>query len=129
MAVTPTTFREHFPEFANVLSYPDPQVQLWITVAEKLLPESRWSDLLDNGVELFTAHHLAIGKRDQDVAAMGGTPGAINGPQTSKAVDKVSASYDTGAVTYEGAGFWNSTMYGIRFWQLAKMVGAGGIQL
>ncbi|MDP3351819.1 MAG: DUF4054 domain-containing protein [Hydrogenophaga sp.] len=129
MAVTPATFRQHFPEFASVVSYPDPQVQFWIDVAGKLLPADRWADLIDDGTELFTAHHLAIGKRDQDAAAIGGTPGAINGPQTSKAVDKVSASYDTGAVTYEGAGFWNATMYGIGFWRLARMIGAGGIQL
>lgn len=129
MAVTPTTFREHFPEFSSTATYPDAQVQFWITVAEKLLPADRWFDLIDEGVELFTAHHLAIGKRDKDTADVGGTPGTINGPQTSKSVDKVSASFDTGAVTYQGAGFWNGTMYGIRFWRLAMMVGAGGVQL
>lgn len=129
MAVTPASFRQHFPEFINPAAYPDPQVQFWIEVAAKLLLEERWADQLDHGTELYVAHHLALGRRDQLSSAAGGMPGTVNGPQSAKSVDKVSASYDTAAITYEGAGFWNSTMYGIRFWQLARLVGAGGIQL
>jgi hypothetical protein len=39
----------------------------------------------------------------------------------------VSVSYDTAAVTLTDAGHWNATTYGIQFWQLQQMAGAGGI--
>ena len=123
------TFRADFPEFADTTAYPNGQVNFWIAAASKLLNADRWADMLDLGAELFTAHHLTIGKRDQTAAAAGGIPGQVQGIQTSKAVDKVSASYDASAIAYDNAGFWNATSYGMRFFQLARMVGAGGVQL
>lgn len=124
-----TTFRRDFPEFANLTQYPDGAVNFWLSLAATLLPADRWSDLLGYGQELMAAHHLAIAARDQATATAGGTPGAVTGPQTSKAVDKVSASYDTASVSLSDAGFWGMTSYGIRFLQLARIVGAGGVQL
>ncbi|HWU68260.1 MAG TPA: DUF4054 domain-containing protein [Stenotrophobium sp.] len=121
--------RANFPEFANTAAYPDGQVQFWLTLAYTVLNPDAWADYLDLGAQLYTAHHLVIGARDQKSAAAGGVPGAVTGPQASKAVDKVSVSYNTGAVTLEGGGFWNATMYGIQFYQLARVVGAGGVQL
>lgn len=123
------TFRQDFPEFANVSDYPDAQVNLWLMTGAMLLPADRWDELLNIGLELYTAHHLALGRRDQAASDAGGVPGTVNGPQTAKSVDKVSASYDTGAVTLDSAGFWNLTTYGIRLLGLSRMVGAGGIQL
>lgn len=123
------TFRQDFPEFADTTAYPNGTVNFYLGLGVKLLPADRWQDVLDYGLELFTAHHLAIATRDQQTAAIGGVPGVMTGPQTSKTVDKVSVSYDTNAATYEDAGFWNMSSYGVRFWQLARMVGAGGVQL
>ncbi|QJP68892.1 DUF4054 domain-containing protein [Burkholderia glumae] len=67
--------------------------------------------------------------RDTSIAAVGGVPGQVVAPQASKFVDKVSASYDTSAVTLDSAGFWNSTSYGIRYLTLARMMGVGGLQV
>ncbi|MDS0851651.1 DUF4054 domain-containing protein [Burkholderia cenocepacia] len=122
-------FRQTFPEFGDTVRYPDPVVQIWLTVAVSLVNPLRWMELTDIGIGLVTAHHLAIGMRDQNTAAVGGVPGQVTGPQTSKSVDKVSASQDTGAVTLDGAGFWNSTMYGVRYYTLALSMGAGGLQI
>ncbi|TJZ75585.1 DUF4054 domain-containing protein [Chitiniphilus eburneus] len=122
-------FRTDFPEFANTSTYPTATVDFWLSLAEKMLPPDRWCDLWGHGLELFTAHHLALGAANQRAAAVGGIPGQVKGPATSKAVDKVSAGYDSGAVTLTDGGFWNLTTYGIEFLQLARMVGAGGIQL
>ena len=94
-----------------------------------MLNADRWGDTLDYGLGLFVAHHLAIASRDEKAAAAGATPGATPGVVTSKSVDKVSVSYDGGLGTYEGAGFWNQTNYGVRFFQLARMIGAGGYQI
>lgn len=124
-----TTFRQDFPEFASTTDYPDAQVQFWLGVGGKLLRADRWFDLLDQGLELFTAHHLAIQAKDKKTSVAGGIPGAVQGQQTSKSVDKVSVSYDTSKVSYEDAGFWNMTSYGIQYWNLLMMVGAGGVQL
>jgi hypothetical protein len=124
-----STFRQDFPEFANTTDYPDAQVTFWLGVGGKLLRAERWFDLLDQGLELFTAHHLAIGAKDQATASAGGIPGAVQGNVSSKSVDKVSVSYDASRVTYDDAGFWNMTTYGLRYWNLLMLVGAGGVQL
>lgn len=122
-------FRSDFPEFSDTTRYPDSLVTLWLTVGSSLVNECRWGELTDIGIELVTAHHLAIAARDQQAAAGGGIPGQASGPMSSKAVDKVSVSYDTGAASLSDAGFWNLTSYGTRYLGLARLMGAGGMQL
>ncbi|CAN0620533.1 conserved protein of unknown function [Burkholderia multivorans] len=122
-------FRQSFPEFGDATRYPDSVIQIWLTVAVSLVNAERWKELTDIGIGLVTAHHVALSMRDQTMAAVGGVPGQIAAPQSSKSVDKVSASYDTAAVAIKDGGFWNGTMYGIRYLSLAQMMGAGGIQL
>lgn len=119
MTVTAAQLRADFPAFADTDKFPDAQVNFWLSFALSMLPESRWAAMLDHGVELMTAHQLTL-------AARGGSTAA---PQTSKSVDKVAVSYDTSAVTLDNGGHWNGTSYGIQFLQLARMVGAGGMQL
>lgn len=123
------TFRTDFPEFSDTAVYSDAQVEFWLNVAVSLVNPCVWGELTNQGQELVAAHHLVLGARDQKAASVGGIPGLVNGPQSSKSVDKVSAGYDTGAVTIDGAGFWNMTTYGIRYITLARLFGAGGIQL
>ncbi|MDN7609903.1 DUF4054 domain-containing protein [Burkholderia multivorans] len=122
-------FRQSFPEFNDTTTYPDSLIQFWMTVAVSLVNADRWGDLTDLGIALVTAHHLALAVNDQKMADVGGVPGQVTGPQSSKAVDKVSASYDTAAVAIKDGGFWNATMYGVRYLSLAMMMGAGGMQL
>lgn len=123
------TFRTDFPEFSDVSAYPTGTIEFYLGLGATMLNADRWGDTQPYGIELFTAHHLVVASREQAAAAVGGAPGAITGPQASKSVDKVSVSYDTSAVAYEGAGFWNMSSYGIRFYQLLRLIGAGGIQL
>lgn len=120
------TFKTIFPEFSATA---DPTITFFITVGEGLLNAERWDDQLDYGLALFTAHHVAIANKDYTASVAGAAPGAVQGVVTSKSVDKVSVSYDGTLGSYEGAGFWNQTNYGVRFYQLARMVGAGGYQL
>lgn len=132
MAVTPTSFREHFPEFVSATTFPDGQITYWLGIAAIRLSACRWAELLDHGAELFVAHNLVLSAqaaRSARSAAGGGVPGQAAGPTSSKTVDKVSASYDTGATSIEGGGDWNLTSYGRRFLQLARLIGAGGVQL
>jgi hypothetical protein len=129
MTVTPAQLRSDFPEFANTTTYPDSLVNMWLTVANSLVNPIRWAELTNLGIELVTCHHLAISAKDQLAAAVGGAPGEVKGPTASKGVDKVSLSYDTGAVSMTDAGFWNMSAYGVRFLGLARMFGAGGLQV
>lgn len=123
------TFRQDFPEFSDPSIYADPQITFWLGVAENLVNRVRWGELAVQGVELITAHHLVLGRRDELASSVGGVPGLMTGPQSSKSVDKVSASYDTSAATVDGAGMWNLTTYGVRYMSLARLFGAGGLQV
>jgi len=125
-----TVFRSHFPEFASETTYPPAVVTFWSGIAEKLVIEARWDDLYDHGVELATAHYLALAAADQKQAAAGGIPGnATQGAITSESVGGVSVSFDTGSAMDQGAGHWNATTYGRQFIRLARMIGMGGYQL
>lgn len=127
--ITPDVFRENFPEFANDTSYPDAQVQFWLDVAYKRLPACKWDDLLDLGAQLYTAHNLTLERQAGKAAASGGVPGINSGPINSKSVDKASAGYDSAVASIEGAGNYNITTYGTRFYELMLIVGAGAIQV
>lgn len=129
MSVDADQFRTDFPEFADTTQYPDAVVNLWLSVGVLSLPVDRWDTLYNIGLELFTAHHLTIASKNTGAASAGGVPGSVQGPIASKSVDKVSVSYDAGAVSLTDGGFWNMTSYGIQFLQMARMIGAGGIQL
>jgi hypothetical protein len=129
MSITPTQFRSDFPEFSDPTKYPDSLIQTWLTVAASLVNANRWVELTNIGIELVTAHHLVLSVRDQTAAAVGGVPGVMTGPTSAKAVDKVSTSYDTGATALDGAGFWALSSYGVRYLTLARMMGAGGLQI
>uniref|UniRef100_C6BBS7 Putative bacteriophage protein n=1 Tax=Ralstonia pickettii (strain 12D) TaxID=428406 RepID=C6BBS7_RALP1 len=122
-------FRQDFPEFGSTTTYPNSSVSFWMGIAVSLVNPDRWGVLTDQGIELVTAHHLVLAQRDQAAAAVGGVPGEVKGPTASKSVDKVSVSYDTGAVALTDSGFWNLTTYGVRFMTIARTMGAGGMQL
>jgi hypothetical protein len=124
-----TEFRSTFPEFAPDDLYSDGQVNLWLTFALQMANEQRWGTLYSLGVYLVTAHNLYLSARDQATAEAGGVPGEVTGSVSSKAVDKVSVSYDTGAVAMEKAGDWALSTYGIRYLRMARLMGAGGLQL
>lgn len=122
-------FRADFPEFADAAQYPDEQVNFWLGFWILMLRPQRWGEALSYRLELFAAHNLALWRQDMNAARKGGVPGLSTGAKSAKAVDKVSVSYDQNVGLVEGAGHWNLTTYGKHFIQMARMMGAGGIQL
>lgn len=123
-------FRKVRPEFQSDEKYPPEQIQLYAGIACKLIRECVWCDQTDYAVGLYVAHHLAITARNVRASKVkGGIPGAVQGPLTAKSVDKVASSYDATSVTFENAGFWNMTVYGVELYQLALMFGAGAFQV
>lgn len=129
--VTPATFRASFPEFSDATQYPDAQINFWIGISPVYLNASVYTDAqtLDFVTQLFTAHNITISKMNQFAAQVGGVPGSVAGPTTSKTVDKVSYASAAQLVTLENGGAWNLTQYGIQFLQIARMWGSGGRQL
>lgn len=127
--VTPVVFLTNFPEFGNATNYPIAQIQLWLSTAYKRLPSDVWDDLLDLGAQLYAAHNLVLGRQAARAAGVGIEPGINSGPLNNKSVDKTSAGYDSGAAAIEGAGNYNVTTYGTRFYELVKIMGAGAIQV
>ncbi len=129
MTITVAQFRADYPEFNSSTLYPNSQVEYYLALAVKLLPADRWTTLLDTATELYVAHHIAMEAKAQVESTSGVIPGEVTGPVSSKSVDKVSVGYDTGAAAEEKGGHWNLTVYGIRFLRLAKIFGAGPLQV
>lgn len=127
--MTLTIFRNHFPEFTNTTNWTDGQINFYLALADKMLLENRWNDIKPYGVELFVAHNIVLAKSSFDSSNAGGLPGMLSGPTNSKAVGSVSISYDTQAGIEKDAGHWNLTTYGKQFIHLARMMGAGAVQL
>ncbi|MGY0790955.1 DUF4054 domain-containing protein [Azospirillum argentinense] len=127
MAVTYQTFITAFPEFSNSTTFPQGQFDFWSAQAYAQLNAKRLGNQLDLAVMLFTAHNLALSAPNVTAAAVGGAPGTITGPLTSKAVGPASASFDAGKVADERAGEWNLTQYGVRLWRLLKAKSLGPV--
>ncbi|WP_269914803.1 DUF4054 domain-containing protein [Acinetobacter sp. HY1485] len=127
--LTESSFREKMPMFADLTRYPSAQFNLYLSLGLKLLDERRWEDLRDEGLMFFIAHYLTLYQRAMSASLMGADAGKVVGNETSKSVDSVSKSMDVSGVTLDDGGQWNQTTWGIQFLQLARMMGAGGIQL
>ncbi len=128
MTVTAASFVQDFPEFSDPSIYPVSAITFWLTNAGLMLDSGAWGTWLDLGTELFMAHNLVMEAQAQAAANNGATPGTSQGGVvSSKSVDKVSINYDTAIAAEEGAGHYNMTVYGKRFWQMTKMVGVGCI--
>ncbi len=122
-------FRAEFPEFSDAATYPDALLTFWATIAEQQVVECIWKTLYTFGVKLYVAHEITIARQNQQASTAGGTPGQSGGIASSKAVGAVSVSYDPNTTTEKDAGWWNLTNYGKQFIRLARMFGAGCIQL
>ena len=129
ISVTLIQLRTDFPEFSSSTSYPDAVVNFWLGVAGNMLIASRWGSMLSVGIELYAAHNLVLEAQAALTTAVGGIPGVSKGPVSAEGVDKGSVSYDSVTASESGAGNWNLTTYGSRFIRMAKMFGAGGLQI
>lgn len=98
-----------------------------------LTPNSPPTTIADFATEMWAAHQIVLEKQALAAAATGGDPGTKIGIISSKSVNGVSVGFDVGAITggnmQANAGYYNQTIYGIRFYRLMKLRGAGPIQL
>jgi hypothetical protein len=119
------TFREAFPEFSDIVKYPDAMLNFWSSVAITQVNCDRWRSQTLLGVYLYTAHECVLAAQNQKAGNIGGAPGQQAGPATSKTVGSVTAQYDAATTTEKDAGYWNLTTYGKQFIRLARIFGAG----
>lgn len=125
MAFDSAQFRLNFPEFSDVVRYPDPMLDFWAEVGVLSLIAERWKTLYDYGVQLFVAHNITLAAVNAAAGAAGGVPGQMTGVTSNKAVGSVSVGYDTQTTAEQNAGTWNTTSYGKQLIRLARMIGAG----
>lgn len=122
-------FRLDFPQFTNTSTYTNSMCTYWSTLAEKLHAEDRFGDVYTNIIELYTAHCITLQAAEIATANQGGFPAGMAGAVTSKTVGDVSVAYDSQYSFENNAGWFNSTLYGRQYLQLAKMYGKGGIMV
>lgn len=117
-------FRIDFPEFADSAVYTDGMIAFWDGIAAKSVDATRWGDLYSQGVALFVAHNITLQSR-----SIAGGGAGVAGAVASKSVGSVSVSYDNAIAQLSNAGQWALTIYGQQYLQLARLFGAGAVQL
>jgi len=109
--------------------YPNAMVNVWADLAVDMVNKRLWRGQTALGRYLYVAHELTLQAQSAAAAAIGGVPGQQSGQMNNKTVGSVSVGYDTTASSEKDAGWWNLTTYGKQFIRLARIFGAGGIQL
>ncbi len=122
-------FRTEFPEFADTNVYPTTLINFWATLAEQMVRECVWKTVWPTGVKLYVAHEITLEAQNKKAAAVGGSPGQQGGIANTKTVGQATIGYDTTSTTEKDAGYWNLTNYGKQFIRLARIFGAGAVQL
>lgn len=110
-----------FSKFADTAKYPEDSVEFWAGVAAKVIDPCKWGNMYMTGVYLYVAHQITLDSNDAS--------GKDNGLVASKSVGSASKSYDRASSNEEGAGYWNLTTWGQRYWRFVRMFGAGGLQV
>lgn len=89
--------------------------------------------IADLATEQWVAHQIVLEQQAIQAATSGGNPGTKIGIISNKSVNGVSVGFDVGSVTggnmQDNAGYYNQTIYGMRFYRLMKLRGAGPIQI
>lgn len=98
-----------------------------------LTADSPPTTVADFATEMFVAHQIVLEKQALAAAATGGDPGTKIGIINNKSVNGASIGFDVATVAggkmQENAGYYNQTIYGMRFYRLMKIRGSGPIQI
>ena len=127
--ITSQQFRMDYPEFASTSIFPSSQIDYWLTMGYSFLNADRWGDQLTVGVELFAAHNLSLEGKAQLDAKDNGVPGYSPGLIIAKTVGPVGIKYENKVTQENNSGHWGFTIYGLRFIRIARLMGAGPMQI
>jgi hypothetical protein len=122
-------FRTNFPEFSDTVVYPTSLISFWASIAETQVSLNAWTTMWANGVALYVAHEITLAAQNHKSGQIGGMPGINGGVPNNKTVGSVSVGYDSATTSEKDAGYWNLTNYGRQFIRLARIFGAGCVQL
>ena len=131
-------FRQDFPEFGDSQVYEDFPVGLWLDVGALMINKVRWPttagavtgrSVWQVGIELFAAHNLSLERMNIKAAVRGAPPGWSRGSVASEGAGSVSVAYDTASGIEMDAGHWNLTNFGLRWLNMARMMGVGPMQV
>lgn len=114
-----------FPEFQDTNRYPVSQIDYWLGIADAQVSKDRFGTSRDLAVMLFIAHNIVLSARNAATATTGGAVGTPLAVASSKSVGGASISYDTTLTAIPGAGIWNATSYGQRYYQMLRAFGSG----
>lgn len=123
-----STFRALLPEFDDTKKYKTATINVWINQGSATVNGAALSGRRDLVLAYYVAHHLVLGERNK-AAAKRGAPGQATNVISGKNAGGLSLTYDTTIASDEGAGHWNLTDYGKRYWKMVRMAGAGGAQI
>lgn len=129
MAFDISVFRKNFPEFNSTEKYPTAMITFWAELAEMQVLASIWKNAVVKGQSLYVAHELVLASQSQKAAQVGGSPGQQGGIANTKTVGSATVGFDSATSSEKDAGYWNLTTYGKQFIRLARIFGAGAIQL
>lgn len=129
IALNIPAFRTAFPEFANTSEYSTETITFWAALAEQMVPQALWKTMWTQGVSLYVAHEITLAAQNKKSAASGGVPGTSGGIANTKTVGSATVGYDSTVTSEKDAGYWNLTNYGKQFIRLARIFGAGAVQL
>lgn len=125
-SITPADFRARFPEFNDLIAYPDAFIQIFIDDTECEMDEAAWGCFFEKGQAYLVAHYIAI----SELTSGGGTgSGSGFGSLThsrvmSETEGDTSVTYGAGTSTngaFAGAGkdeLIASTLYGQQYIEL-----------
>lgn len=122
-------FRVSFPEFADEVAYPNQLINLWVNLASAMVNQNVWKTQWTVGVSLYVAHELVMSAQNSKTAKAGGPPGVTGGIANTKTVGSVTVGYDTTSTAEKDGGYWNLSNYGKQFLRLARIFGAGVVQI
>lgn len=122
-------FRTKFPEFSDKARYSDTEIEFWADLAELQVRQCVWKNTYPYGVQLYVAHEITLATQNAKAGKNGGAPGTFGGIANTKTVGSVTVGYDSQSTSEKDAGYWNLTNYGKQFIRLARLFGAGCVQL
>ena len=109
----------NFPQFNDLNKYPQRMIDFWWNYSMKQINSQRWGRLYNEALQLLTAHNLLLASEQ----------GVMNGLDTGMSVDVESYTVEVNALLIKDGGLFNKTNYGIQYKQLARMIGAGPLQI
>lgn len=127
-------FRTNYPQFSDLVVWPDTLLTQALCEADAVTGSSRWGAYLDQcgntkqrGMFFYAAHWLTV------YYPKGGDQPPDPNPKwawNSKTVRSQSISYDTGTSNLGPENAWLlSSIFGQQYYRLMKMVGLGGVAL